>query len=178
MSETKARHYFHQLICAVDCCHRRGVIHRDLKQSNLLLDADGVLRVSDFGMSALPQQARQDGLLHSACGALDYIAPEVIRNRGYEGKKADIWSCGAILFHLVAGYVPFRNEYDDRNTKIRQRVDKGDEAGSSAPPVPVMNAFEILNTFLGYNLIIGKLLNQLVYRESFNLVRSLSKVLT
>ncbi|KHN26912.1 CBL-interacting serine/threonine-protein kinase 23 [Glycine soja] len=120
MSETKARHYFHQLICAVDCCHRRGVIHRDLKQSNLLLDADGVLRVSDFGMSALPQQARQDGLLHSACGALDYIAPEVIRNRGYEGKKADIWSCGAILFHLVAGYVPFRNEYDDRNTKIRQ----------------------------------------------------------
>ncbi|KAG4962867.1 hypothetical protein JHK82_039547 [Glycine max] len=170
MSETKARHYFHQLICAVDCCHRRGVIHRDLKQSNLLLDADGVLRVSDFGMSALPQQAR------------------VIRNRGYEGKKADIWSCGAILFHLVAGYVPFRNEYDDRNTKIRQILQAdficpsffssslitlirrildpnpttGDEAGSSAPPVPVMNAFEILNTFLGYNLIIGKLLNQLV----------------
>ncbi|KAG4999771.1 CBL-interacting serine/threonine-protein kinase 23 [Glycine soja] len=109
MSETQARQYFHQLICAVDYCHSRGVIHRDLNPSNLLLAADGVLKVSDFGMTALPQQARQDGLLHSACGALDYKAPEVIRNRGYEGEKADIWSCGAILFHLVAGDVPFTN---------------------------------------------------------------------
>ncbi|KAK7279710.1 hypothetical protein RJT34_24767 [Clitoria ternatea] len=110
LKEDEARQIFQQLICAVDYCHSRGVFHRDLKLENLLLDANGVLKVSDFGFSALPQQIRGDGLLHTKCGTPNYVAPEVIHNKGYEGAKADIWSCGVILFVLLAGYLPFEDD--------------------------------------------------------------------
>ncbi|KAL5773976.1 hypothetical protein ACOSP7_011533 [Xanthoceras sorbifolium] len=107
LKEDEARKYFQQLINAVDYCHSRGVCHRDLKPENLLLDANGNLKVSDFGLSALPQQVREDGLLHTTCGTPNYVAPEVINNKGYDGAKADLWSCGVILFVLMAGYLPF-----------------------------------------------------------------------
>ncbi|CAI0544822.1 unnamed protein product [Linum tenue] len=109
LKEDEARKYFQQLINAVDYCHSRGVYHRDLKPENLLLDASGVLKVSDFGLSALPQQVREDGLLHTTCGTPNYVAPEVINNKGYDGAKADLWSCGVILFVLMAGYLPFED---------------------------------------------------------------------
>ncbi|KAG0501574.1 hypothetical protein HPP92_001646 [Vanilla planifolia] len=109
--EDEARKYFQQLINAVDYCHSRGVYHRDLKPENLLLDSGGQLKVSDFGLSALPQQLQADGLLHTTCGTPNYVAPEVINNKGYDGAKADLWSCGVILFVLMAGYLPF----DDSN---------------------------------------------------------------
>ncbi|KAI3963561.1 hypothetical protein MKW92_012427 [Papaver armeniacum] len=107
LKEDEARKYFQQLIHAVDYCHSRGVFHRDLKPENLLLDANGDLKVSDFGLSALPQQLREDGLLHTVCGTPQYVAPEVINDKGYDGAKADFWSCGVILFVLMAGYFPF-----------------------------------------------------------------------
>ncbi|KAL6991528.1 CBL-interacting serine/threonine-protein kinase 23 [Sarracenia purpurea var. burkii] len=107
LKEDEARKYFQLLITAVDYCHSRGVFHRDLKPENLLLDANGILKVSDFGLSALPQQVRDDGLLHTTCGTPNYVAPEVINNKGYDGAKADLWSCGVILFVLMAGYLPF-----------------------------------------------------------------------
>ncbi|KAK9706998.1 hypothetical protein RND81_07G166600 [Saponaria officinalis] len=109
LKEDEARTYFQQLINAVDYCHSRGVFHRDLKPENLLLDAKGVLKVSDFGLSALAQQVRDDGLLHTTCGTPNYVAPEVINNKGYDGAKADLWSCGVILFVLMAGYLPFED---------------------------------------------------------------------
>ncbi|XP_027080782.1 CBL-interacting protein kinase 32 [Coffea eugenioides] len=111
MREDEARKYFQQLINAVDYCHSRGVYHRDLKPENLLLDASGNLKVSDFGLSALSQQVQADGLLHTACGTPNYVAPEVLQDHGYDGATADLWSCGVILFVLLAGYLPF----DDSN---------------------------------------------------------------
>lgn len=110
LSEDLARKYFQQLISAVDYCHSRGVSHRDLKPENLLLDEDENLKISDFGLSALPEQLRNDGLLHTQCGTPAYVAPEVLRKRGYDGTKADIWSCGVILYVLLAGYLPFQDE--------------------------------------------------------------------
>ncbi|KAJ0961532.1 hypothetical protein J5N97_001705 [Dioscorea zingiberensis] len=107
MREDEARPYFQQLINAVDYCHSRGVYHRDLKPENLLLDAYGNLKISDFGLSALSQQVRDDGLLHTTCGTPNYVAPEVLDDRGYDGAPADLWSCGVILFVLLAGYLPF-----------------------------------------------------------------------
>ncbi|XP_042515282.1 CBL-interacting serine/threonine-protein kinase 3-like [Macadamia integrifolia] len=77
LKEDEARRYFQQLINAVDYCHSRGVYHRDLKPENLLLDSYGVLKISDFGLSAFSQQIRDDGLLHTACGTPNYVAPEV-----------------------------------------------------------------------------------------------------
>ncbi|XP_048492890.1 CBL-interacting protein kinase 32 isoform X10 [Beta vulgaris subsp. vulgaris] len=112
MKEDEARKYFQQLINAVDYCHSRGVYHRDLKPENLLLDKTGDLKVSDFGLSAISQQQIQgDGLLHTTCGTPNYVAPEVLDDRGYDGATADLWSCGVILFVLLAGYLPF----DDSN---------------------------------------------------------------
>nr|XP_043609798.1 CBL-interacting protein kinase 18 [Erigeron canadensis] len=109
LKEQTARKYFHQLINAVDFCHSRGVYHRDLKPENLLLDENENLKVSDFGLSALAESKRQDGLLHTTCGTPAYVAPEVITRKGYDGDKADVWSCGVILYVLLAGYLPFHD---------------------------------------------------------------------
>ncbi|CAI8612915.1 unnamed protein product [Vicia faba] len=105
-----ARGYFQQLMSAVDYCHSRGVCHRDLKPENLLLDENENLKVSDFGLSALSETKRQDGLLHTTCGTPAYVAPEVINRKGYDGSKADLWSCGVILFVLLAGSLPFQDQ--------------------------------------------------------------------
>lgn len=109
IKENVARKYFQQLIGAIDFCHSRGVYHRDLKPENLLLDDNGNLKVSDFGLSAFAESKKQDGLLHTTCGTPAYVAPEVISRKGYDGAKADIWSCGVILFVLMAGYLPFHD---------------------------------------------------------------------
>lgn len=109
LSENESRRYFQQLIDAVSHCHSKGVYHRDLKPENLLLDSNGNLKVSDFGLSALPKQGV--GLLHTTCGTPNYVAPEVLSNQGYDGAAADVWSCGVILYVLMAGYLPF-NEID------------------------------------------------------------------
>jgi 5'-AMP-activated protein kinase catalytic alpha subunit len=109
LREDIAHKYFKQLISAVDYCHSRGVYHRDIKPENILLDENENLKISDFGLSALAESKRQDGLLHTTCGTPAYVAPEVIKRKGYDGSKADIWSCGVVLFVLLAGYVPFND---------------------------------------------------------------------
>ncbi|XP_073139218.1 CBL-interacting serine/threonine-protein kinase 6-like [Henckelia pumila] len=121
--EDPARRYFQQLISAVDFCHSRGVYHRDLKPENLLLDGDGNLKVTDFGLSALSDHLRQDGLLHTTCGTPAYVAPEVIGKKGYDGAKADIWSCGVILYVLLAGYLPFQ---EDNIVAMYGKINRGD----------------------------------------------------
>ncbi|KAL6974198.1 Son of sevenless 2 [Sarracenia purpurea var. burkii] len=105
LPENESRRYFQQLIDAVAHCHSKGVYHRDLKPENLLLNSNGNLKISDFGLSALPQQGVD--LLHTTCGTPNYVAPEVLSNRGYDGAAADVWSCGVILYVLMAGYLPF-----------------------------------------------------------------------
>nr|CAB3502164.1 unnamed protein product [Digitaria exilis] len=110
LSEDEARKYFHQLINAVDYCHSRGVYHRDLKPENLLLDSHGTLKVSDFGLSAFAPQTK------------------VLADKGYNGMAADVWSCGIILFVLMAGYLPF----DDSNLmKLYKMIC---QANVSCPP--------------------------------------------
>ncbi|CAO2192679.1 unnamed protein product [Urochloa humidicola] len=123
LSEQEGRRFFQQLIDGVSYCHDKGVYHRDLKPENVLVDRNGNIKISDFGLSALPQHLGNDGLLHTTCGSPNYIAPEVLQNRGYDGSLSDIWSCGVILFVMLAGYLPF----DDRNLVVLyQKIFKGD----------------------------------------------------
>ncbi|KAG8045642.1 hypothetical protein GUJ93_ZPchr0008g11683 [Zizania palustris] len=123
LKEDAARKYFQQLIGAVDFCHSRGVYHRDLKPENLLVDENGNLKVSDFGLSAFKECQKQDGLLHTTCGTPAYVAPEIINKKGYDGAKADIWSCGVILFVLLAGYLPF---HDANLMEMYRKINRGD----------------------------------------------------
>ncbi|KAB5568793.1 hypothetical protein DKX38_002586 [Salix brachista] len=99
LSEAEARRYFQQLIDGVDYCHSKGVYHRDLKPENLLLDSQGNLKISDFGLSALPEQGVS--LLRTTCGTPNYVAPEVLSHKGYDGAIADVWSCGVILYGTI-----------------------------------------------------------------------------
>ena len=123
LKEDLARVYFQQLISAIDFCHSRGVYHRDLKPENLLLDEEGNLKVTDFGLSAFTEHLKQDGLLHTTCGTPAYVAPEVIGKKGYDGAKADLWSCGVILYVLLAGFLPFQ---DDNIVAMYRKIYRGD----------------------------------------------------
>lgn len=123
LKEEVARKYFQQLISAVAFCHARGVFHRDLKPENLLLDENGDLKVSDFGLSAVSDQMRQDGLFHTFCGTPAYVAPEVLARKGYDAAKVDIWSCGVVLFVLMAGHLPF---HDQNIMAMYKKIYKGD----------------------------------------------------
>ncbi|KAF8652241.1 hypothetical protein HU200_062877 [Digitaria exilis] len=133
--ECDARRYFQQLINAVDYCHSRGVYHRNIKHKKLLLDSNGDLKVLGFGLSALSQQVKEDGLLHTTCGRPHFVAPEV-NEGGYDGAAADIWSCGVILYVLLAGYLPF----DDSNlTRLREKIASAEYKFPEWMPVPAKN---------------------------------------
>ncbi|CAO2816509.1 unnamed protein product [Amaranthus hypochondriacus] len=127
LEEELARSYFKQLISAVDYCHSRGVFHRDLKLENLLLDQDGNVKITDFGLSALFEEKgeNEQAMLRTCCGTPHYVAPEIVSKRGqpYDGSKADIWSCGIILYVLLAGYLPF---HGDNVVLLYRKVNKGD----------------------------------------------------
>ncbi|XP_057521795.1 CBL-interacting serine/threonine-protein kinase 6-like [Amaranthus tricolor] len=127
LEEDLARSYFKQLISAVDYCHSRGVFHRDLKLENLLLDQDGNVKVTDFGLSALFEEKGENEqvMLRTCCGTPHYVAPEIVskKGQGYDGAKADIWSCGIILYVLLAGYLPF---HDENVVQLYRKVNNGD----------------------------------------------------
>ncbi|CAJ2640450.1 unnamed protein product [Trifolium pratense] len=123
LKEEVAHRYFKQLINALDFCHSRGVYHRDIKPENILLDENGNLKVSDFGLSALVESNQQDMILRTPCGTPAYVAPEVIKRKGYDGAKADIWSCGIVLFVLLAGYLPF---HDSNLIEMYRKISKAE----------------------------------------------------
>ncbi|KAL4368195.1 hypothetical protein GQ457_05G027250 [Hibiscus cannabinus] len=161
LKEDEARKYFQQLINAVDYCHSRGVYHRDLKPENLLLDVNGILKVSDFGLSALPQQVGDDGLLHTTCGTPNYVAPEVINNKGYNGAKADLWSCGVILFVLMAGYLPFE---DPNLMGLYKKIFKAD---FSCPPWFSSSAKKLIKRILDPNPLTRITIAEIIENEWF-----------
>ncbi|XP_016145454.1 serine/threonine-protein kinase BRSK2-like isoform X2 [Sinocyclocheilus grahami] len=115
LTPKEARKFFRQIISALDFCHSHSICHRDLKPENLLLDERNNIRIADFGMASLQVG---DRLLETSCGSPHYACPEVIRGEKYDGRRADVWSCGVILFALLVGALPFDHD------NLRQLLEK------------------------------------------------------
>lgn len=115
VTEDVAHVYFTQLVNAVGYMHSKGVGHRDIKPENVLLSADGDLKLADFGMATLFEYHGKRKMAVTLCGSPPYVAPEVLscsslgekKGSGYSADLADIWSCGIVLFVLLAGNTPW-----------------------------------------------------------------------
>ncbi|CAA0809099.1 CBL-interacting serine/threonine-protein kinase 8 [Striga hermonthica] len=167
LSESESRRYFQQLIDGVDYCHSKGVYHRDLKPENLLLDSQGNLKISDFGLSAFPGEGIS--ILRTTCGTPNYVAPEVLSHKGYNGALADIWSCGVILYVLMAGYLPF-DEID--LTTLYGRIES---AEFSCPSWFSVGAKSLIHRILDPNPVtrirIEDIRNDEWFRKNYNPIR-------
>ncbi|KAL5102501.1 hypothetical protein RYX36_006828 [Vicia faba] len=163
LSEAEARRYFQQLIDGVDYCHSKGVYHRDLKPENLLLDSLGNMKISDFGLSALPEQGVS--MLRTTCGTPNYVAPEVLSHKGYNGAPADVWSCGVILYVLMAGYLPF-DELD--LTTLYSKIDKAEFSCPAWFPVGAKSLIQrILDPNPEHRITIEQIRNDEWFQKSY-----------
>lgn len=119
MKESQAQKFFSQLLSAVSYCHENGIVHRDLKIENVLIDSEGNVKLVDFGLSNFFDPSDK---LRTFCGSLYFAAPELLKGIYYTGPEIDVWSLGIILYVLVCGKVPF----DDKSlTALHEKIKSG-----------------------------------------------------
>ena len=98
LPEAVAMNFFRQIIYGLEYLHSLGICHRDLKPENILLDENLNIKIADFGFARVVKE----NIAETSCGSPHYAAPEVIKGQPYDGRAADVWSCGVILFALLA----------------------------------------------------------------------------
>ena len=111
--------YFKQLLAGTEYLHDQGVVHRDIKPDNLLIDSDDNLKISDFGLASVFRRHGTEQQQGQWCGTLSYMAPEIYTNQPYQAQPVDVWSCGIVLVYLLTGGVPWdepkvTNEHPDK----------------------------------------------------------------
>mgnify|MGYP003732274055 FL=1 len=120
-AEPRARFYTAELVLALAHVHALGVVYRDLKPENVLLDARGHVRLTDFGLSKEGVTLHAKGA-HSFCGTPEYLAPEILARRGH-GRAVDWWSLGALLYEMLTGLPPF---YSRDREKLFEGIKHGE----------------------------------------------------
>ncbi len=143
-SDNLARHFFHQLISALEFMHSKGLVHRDIKAENVLLDSCFALKLADFGFAA-PAGGRDGcGKLSTYKGTPGYMAPEIHMGKSYDGAKVDIFSAGVLLFIMVAEHPPFRKAvptdgfyrmFCQNNELFWSKVEANKPAGTFSPAI-------------------------------------------
>ena len=107
-TENKARDYMLQILLVTNYIHSKGYVHRDLKPENILLDAQGHIRLADFGLAKQGKEGA-DVKAHSFCGSLLYLAPEMVKKEGIT-KSSDIYQIGIVLYEMLVGITPYHSE--------------------------------------------------------------------
>ncbi|KAK9475691.1 kinase-like domain-containing protein [Lipomyces japonicus] len=115
MDEIECRSIFWQVASAVAHLHRAGVVHRDIKDENVILDQDGNIKLIDFGSAAYVKDAPFTVFV----GTIDYAAPEVLRGQSYDGKKQDVWALGILLYTIIYKENPFYDSNEIINSELR-----------------------------------------------------------
>ena len=105
MTEDTVKFYIIELILGIEFLHKNNVIFRDLKPENILMDAEGHIKISDFGLSKILENPKDKA--YTLCGTTKYLAPEILKNRGYD-KSVDWWSLGCIYYEMLTGKIPFK----------------------------------------------------------------------
>lgn len=131
LDELTSKILFKQIIEGIGYIHTQRILHRDIKLDNILLDGKGNVKIADFGVS---KSVKKNETMYEQSGTPAYIAPEIIRDKGYRGFKADLWSAGVVLFAMLYGTVPFKaNNMKDLHKQIMEaRYNLKDEITSEA----------------------------------------------
>lgn len=136
IDEMRAKKWFRQLVDAIDYCHERGVVHRDIKCENLLIDKDYNIKLSDFGFARGHMRFKsgnQTPVSDTFCGSYAYASPEILKGVPYTPHHSDIWSMGVVLYAMTFGRLPF----DDTNYVMLLKQVQGKVV---FPPEPVVSA--------------------------------------
>lgn len=152
LPETEACALFSQLCLAVSYIHELGIVHRDLKLENILLDGKGQVKLSDFGFT---REFEAHQALDTRCGTPLYSAPEMLDGRRYMGEAVDVWSMGVILYALVCGTLPFD---DDNEAVLYEKILHGE------PVIPSSLSLDL------QDLLISMLQKEAVHRPSISLI--------
>ena len=120
LTEPIAKYIFKQIILGIQHIHNNRIVHRDIKLDNILIDLDNKIKICDFGVS---KRVNNNEKMFEQCGTPTYIAPEILKGKGYEGYKVDIWSAGVVLYAMLSGTVPFKG---NNIHELHQLILKGD----------------------------------------------------
>ncbi|KAF3932728.1 hypothetical protein ABW19_dt0204694 [Dactylella cylindrospora] len=145
-----AHFYFHQLIAGTEFIHSKGVAHRDIKPENILLDANGNLKIADFGFATLFKHKGAVKTSKQLVGSPPYVAPEVSQGVGYVGDQVDIWSCGVVLFVLLTGNTPW-DEPTERSAEFYEYKATGGRATYEPWPLIKDDALSLIRGMMTIN---------------------------
>lgn len=144
--ESRTQFYAAEILLGLECLHKEGIIYRDLKPENVVLDGEGHVKLTDFGLSKMFKSG--ENMAFSFCGTPEYLAPEIVRGAGYNF-SVDWWSFGIIIYEMLSGINPFKLRNKTNADKLKMITDQ------DIPMLPNFsrNANSLLKSLLDRNPI-------------------------